>query len=329
MTVRVAITPPRSSDSRPLRLGVSRCLLGDQVRFDGGHKRDVFLSEALARFVEWVPVCPELEVGMGVPRESVRLVGRPESPHMRTVATDIDHTQAMSEFSRRRVRELEALNLCGYVFKKDSPSCGMERVRVFDRRGTPSRHGVGLFARAFMEHFPLIPVEEEGRLNDPVLRENFIERIFAYRRWRDLIQNRVTRRGIVAFHTIHKYQLLSHNRPRYQELGRLVAGAGRDTPLELAERYGPVFMEALKTKATVRKNVNVLQHLVGHFTDQLSVGERAELVDVIEEYHQTLVPLVVPIMLVRHHVNRLGIRYLQDQVYLNPHPKELMLRNRV
>ena len=313
----------------PLRIGVSRCLLGEQVRFDGGHKRDAFLTEALAPFVEWAPVCPEVEVGLGTPRESMRLVGDKNQPRLLTIKTLVDHTRAMHQFSQRRVRELEALDLCGYVFKKDSPSCGLERVRIYGSHGMPLRNGIGLFAKAFTDRFPLVPVEEEGRLSDPTLRENFIERVFAYRRWRDLTLSRGTRQAIVAFHTIHKYLLLAHSRPHYQALGRLVAQADRYTPAELAERYGVQFMEALRVKATVRKHVNVLHHILGYFKDQLGEKARDELRGVIDDYHKGLTPLIVPLTLVRHYVNLFDVSYIQNQVYLNPHPKELMLRNRV
>lgn len=315
--------------TRPLRIGVSRCLLGEQVRFDGGHKRDVFLTEALAPFVEWVPVCPEVEVGLGTPRESMRLVGDKDEPRLLTIKTLVDHTRAMHHFSQRRVRELEALDLCGYVFKKDSPSCGLERVRIYGSHGMPMRNGTGLFAKAFTDRFPLVPVEEEGRLSDPTLRENFIERVFAYRRWRDLTLSRVTRQAIVAFHTVHKYLLLAHSRPHYQALGRLVGQADRYTPAELAEHYGVQFMEALRVKATVRKHVNVLHHILGYFKDQLREKARDQLREVIDDYHKGLTPLIVPLTLVRHYVNLFDVSYIQNQVYLNPHPKELMLRNRV
>jgi uncharacterized protein YbgA (DUF1722 family)/uncharacterized protein YbbK (DUF523 family) len=314
---------------KPLRVGISRCLLGDHVRYDGGHKRDAFLTDVLGRFVEWVPVCPEVEAGLGTPREAMRLEGPAESARLITIKSRADHTPAMTRFSGRRVRELEALDLSGYVFKKDSPSCGIERVRLYNPHGMPTRNGVGLFARAFMERFPLIPVEEEGRLNDPVLRDNFIERMFCYRRWRDLADGRLTRAAIVSFHTAHKYLLLAHSQTHYQALGRLVADAKRHTPADLAHRYGVLFMEALAVKASVRKHVNVLHHLVGYFTAQLSPDEREELRDVIGDYHQGLTPLIVPITLIRHYVSLLKIPYLKQQVYLNPHPKELMLRNHV
>jgi len=313
----------------PIRIGISRCLLGDEVRFDGGHKRDSFLADTLSRHVEWVPVCPEVEAGFGTPREAMRLVGEPTAPRLITIKTGQDHTQAMERFSHRRVRELEALDLCGYVFKKDSPSCGMERVRLYNPHGMPSKQGIGLFARAFVRHFPLLPVEEEGRLNDPILRENFIERVFCYHRWRTLTQTRITRQALVAFHTTHKYLLLAHSRDHYQALGQLVGNAHLHSPSALARQYGARFMEALTVKATVRKHVNVLHHIVGYFTDRLSSGEKEELHGAINDYHQGLTPLIVPLTLVKHYVRLFDVTYMQHQVYLNPHPKELMLRNRV
>jgi len=317
------------SKTAPLRIGISRCLLGEQVRFDGGHKHDRFLTDVFGRFVEWVPVCPEVEVGMGIPREAIRLVGASSSPRLVTIKTGIDHTPAMTKFSERRARELEATDLSGFVFKSSSPSCGMERVRVYNPHGMPGKTGVGLFARAFMDRFPLIPVEEEGRLNDPILRENFIERVFCYRRWRDLVEERPTRKAVIAFHTEHKYLLLAHSRPHYLTLGRLVGDAKHHAPADLASRYGALFMEALAVKATVRKHVNVLNHIMGFFKDRLSATEKEELRTVIEDYHNGLTPLIVPLTLIKHYVRTHAVTYIQNQVYLNPHPKELMLRNHV
>jgi uncharacterized protein YbgA (DUF1722 family) len=221
------------------------------------------------------------------------------------------------------------LDLSGYVFKKGSPSCGIERVRIYNEHGMPNRNGVGLFARAFIEEFPLIPVEEEGRLCEPTLRENFIERVFCYRRWQDLVQSGVTRRALVQFHTIHKYLLLAHSPQQYEVLGRLVGQAERHRPKEFAHRYGELFMRALAVKATVRKHVNVLQHILGYFKERLSAHEKAELLGVIGDYHQELTPLVVPLTLIKHYVKIFDVGYIRDQVYLNPHPKELMLRNHV
>ena len=316
-------------DGQP-RVGISQCLLGDEVRYDGGHKRDVFLTDVLAPFVEWVPVCPEVEAGLGTPREAMHLAGDPDSPRLLTIRTKVDHTATLKGFSQRRVQELRECDLDGYIFKKNSPSCGVHRVKVYSEKGHPGKQGTGIFSAAFQEAFPLLPVEEEGRLNDSPIRENFIERIFCYRRWKTQVQQqRISRGTIVQFHTRHKYLLLTHSRSHYHDLGQLVAKAGHYTPSDLANRYGTVFMGALKTKATVRKHVNVLQHLAGHFKKQLSTIERAELQETIQDYHRYLTPLTVPLTLIKHYVRILAVPYLNDQVYLNPHPKELMLRNHV
>lgn len=312
-----------------LRLGISRCLLGDQVRFDGGHKRDSFLTDVFGRYVEWVPICPEVEAGLGTPREAMRLIGDFQHPRLVTIKSGKDHTKALETVTTNRIEELKAMDLSGYVFKKDSPSCGVQRVRIYNEHGMPGRKGAGLFARAFIERFPLIPVEEEGRLCDPPLRENFIERVFCYRRYQDLLSSGATRQGVVRFHTIHKYLLLAHSERQYQELGRLVGQAERHPPKEFALRYGDLFMKALAVKATVRKHVNVLQHILGYFKERLGAQEKIELLGVIDDYHRGLIPLIVPLTLIRHYVQIFDVGYVRDQVYLNPHPKELMLRNHV
>ncbi len=313
----------------PLRLGISRCLLGDEVRFDGGHKRDNFLTDVFGRYVEWIPVCPEVEAGLGTPREAMRLVGDPAHPRLLTITSGRDYTRVLEKMTTGRLAELGELDLSGYVFKRGSPSCGVERVRVYTEQGMPSHSGAGLFARAFVEQFPLIPVEEEGRLCDAPLRENFIERVFCYRRFQDLLESGVTRQALIQFHTIHKYLLMAHSPQHYQVLGRLVGQAERYRPKELARRYGELFMTALAVKATVRKHVNVLQHILGYFKGQLTAREKAELLGVIGDYHRGLTPLIVPLTLIKHYVQQFEVHYIRDQVYLNPHPKELMLRNHV
>jgi len=313
----------------PLRLGISRCLLGDEVRFDGGHKRDDFLTDVFGGYVEWVPVCPEVEAGLGTPREAMRLVGHPQDPRLVTIKSGTDHTRALEIITTNRIEELKNLAISGYVFKKGSPSCGIEGVRIYNEHGKLSRNGVGLFARAFIEQFPLIPVEEEGRLRDPTLRENFIERVFCYRRWQDLVQSGVTKQALVRFHTIHKYLLLAHHPQQCEVLGRLIGQAHQHRPKELARRYGELFMKALAVKATVRKHVNVLQHILGYFKEQLGAHEKADLLGVIGDYHHGLTPLIVPLTLIKHYVQIFDVGYILDQVYLNPHPKELMLRNHV
>ncbi len=314
-----------------IRLGISACLLGEQVRFDGGHQLDRFITETLEQYVEFVPVCPEVECGLGVPREPMRLVGTPESPRLLTVRTRIDHTERLVAWARKRVGELEQEGLCGFIFKSKSPSSGMERVKVYPEsgQGTPVLRGVGLFARVFMEHFPLLPVEDEGRLHDPDLRENFIERLFVWRRWREFLAAGPSVGGLVAFHTRHKLLILAHSPGHYRELGRLVAQA-REMPVPaLCDHYQSRLMDALRLKATPKKNTNVLHHLMGYFKRDLSPDEKQELLEVIDNYHQGYVPLIVPVTLVNHYVRKYHPPYLTDQVYLHPHPMELQLRNHV
>ena len=312
-----------------LRLGVSACLLGEAVRFDGGHKRDLFLVEALGRFVEWVPVCPELESGLGVPRESMRLVRRHGEIRLVTVKTAHDHTDTMGRYTVRRLEEIAEQRLCGFVLKKGSPTCGLERVRVYNSSGVPSRDGRGLFAAALVERFPALPVEEEGRLNDPRLRENFIECIFAYRDLVRLFTGRWTMGDLVRFHTARKLTLLAHVPEAYQRLGRLVAGGKALPRAELQARYSTGFMTALRTVATPRRHGNVLRHMLGYFKHTLDPADRAELLALIQTYAAGQVPLIVPLTLFVHHIRRHDVTYLAGQVYLRPHPAELMLRNHV
>lgn len=320
------INPTRD---KKIKLGISACLLGHRVRFDGGHKLEPFLRDTLGAWVEYVPVCPETELGLGIPREPLRLVGSAESPRLVTVRTGRDHTEAMTCWARQRVRELETEDLCGFICKSRSPSSGMERVKVYSRSGTPSKSGVGIFARVFMQHFPLLPVEEEGRLRDPVLRENFIERIFVFRRWREFLQQKKSIGMLVDFHTRHKLLLLAHSPRHYQTMGKLVAAAKKTGLTETCTRYQHLLLEALALKATVKKHTNVLQHMMGYFKQELTADEKHELLDVIDRFHHEYIPLLVPLTLISHYVRKYNQEYLAAQYYLNPHPVELKLRNHV
>jgi uncharacterized protein YbgA (DUF1722 family)/uncharacterized protein YbbK (DUF523 family) len=317
-----------------IRIGVSSCLLGREVRFDGGHKRNDFIVDTLGPFVEFVPVCPEVEMGLGTPRETLRLVDRDGRIRM-VMANGEDHTDAMHRYAKRRVNDLVRDDLSGYILKKDSPSCGMERVRVYRqprREGAdpvPEKTGRGLYAEALLNRFPFLPVEEEGRLYDPRLRENFIERVFAWRRLRTLFGGRWTLGGLVTFHTAHKLVVLAHSPTAYRALGQLVARGKSVGRAELGEQYEAGFMKALAVLATPKKHANVLQHMVGYFRGGLDSASREELLMAIDDHRRGLVPLIVPMTLIKHHVRRLNVEYLAGQVYLDPHPKELMLRNHV
>ncbi len=312
-----------------IKIGISSCLLGNHVRFDGGHKLDRFLVGTLGQYVEYVPVCPEVEVGFPVPREALRLVGNYESPRLVTTHTREDHTERMVTWSRKRVRELEGEGLCGFIFKSNSPSSGMERVKVYNDKGMPEKKGTGLFARVFMNHFPLIPVEDEGRLHDPKLRENFIETIFTLKRWRETIDQGRRLGNLVAFHSNHKLLILAHSPQHYRKMGKLVAGGKSVPPVTLFSQYEAFLVEALRLKATASKNTNVLEHTLGYFKKQLTPDEKQEMLEIIQQYRSGHVPLVVPVTLINHYVRKYGEPYLSRQVYLNPHPIELQLRNHV
>jgi uncharacterized protein YbgA (DUF1722 family)/uncharacterized protein YbbK (DUF523 family) len=323
------VNPGEVPAGRPL-VGVSRCLLGEKVRYDGGHKLDHFLAEVLSRHVDYVPVCPEVECGLGVPREAMRLVGAPDSPRLVTIRSGVDLTQRMRSWAASRVEELAAQPLCGFIFKYGSPSSGMNRVKVYpEAGGSPLLKGRGLFAACFMDRFPLLPVEDEGRLNDDALRENFIERVFVMQRWRALEAEGFSLGRLVDFHTRHKLLVMAHSVEHYRSLGRLVATA-RDLPEEgLRLRYLAGLMEALRLGATVKKQVNVLSHVMGYFKRQLSPDEKVELLEVLDGYARELLPLIVPVTLLNHYVRKFGASYLADQWYLKPHPAELKLRNHV
>jgi len=312
-----------------IKLGVSACLLGEPVRYDGGHKLDRFLTDTLGQYVQYVPVCPEVECGLPVPRESMHLEGNPDSPRLITSRTKQDMTERMVRWAKKRVVELEGEDLCGFIFKSHSPSSGMERVRVYNEKGIPVKKGIGMFARIFMEHFPLLPVEDEGRLHDLMLRENFIERIFTLKRWREVLTRKENLGNLVDFHTKHKLLILSHSPKHYQTMGKLVAKAKGLLIKELYQQYQTILMEALELRTTPKKNANVLQHMMGYFKEQLSADEKQELLEVIDRYRQEYIPLIVPIALILHYVRKYDQPYLKQQIYLNPHPLELQLRNHV
>jgi len=312
-----------------INLGISSCLLGNSVRYDGGHKLDRFLRDTLGQYVRYIPVCPEFECGLGVPREAMRLEGKPEAPRLVTRQSRKDLTERMETWAGKRVIELEAENLCGFIFKSDSPSSGMERVKVYNDKGMPSKTGAGIFARMFMDHFPLLPVEDEGRLHDPELRENFIERIFTLQRWREAVASENKCKALVDFHTRHKLLFMAHSLTHYSHAGKIVAEQKKKSLRELFAEYEKLLMEALQVKTSPRKNVNVLQHMMGYFKKEMSADEKQELLAVIDQYRQGYTPLIVPVTLLNHYVRKYNQPYLRDQIYLHPHPTELQLRNHV
>jgi uncharacterized protein YbgA (DUF1722 family)/uncharacterized protein YbbK (DUF523 family) len=312
-----------------IRMGVSACLLGQQVRYDGGHKHDRYITDILGEYLEFVAVCPEVEAGFAIPRETFRLVGDPENPRLVTTRSNVDHTERMLAWAEKRVAELEKENLCGFIFKSDSPNSGLSRVKVYNAKGMAEKKGVGLFARAFTRHFPLLPVEEEGRLNDAKLRETFIEQIFTLRRWRETMACGRSMKNLVDFHTRHKLLVLSHSPAHAKRMGKLVA-EGKQMPIgEATTHYEGLLIEALRMKTTVKKNMNVLEHILGYFKAQLSADEKQEVLEIFDRYRREFVPLIVPVTLLNHYVRKFDQPYLKQQVYLNPHPIALKLRNHV
>ena len=310
-----------------IKIGVSTCLLGKNVRYDGGHQWDRYLTQTLGRYFEWVPVCPEVEYGLPVPREAMRLVGDPAAPRLVTIRSGIDHTAGMKAWARGKLISLAKESLCGFIFKSKSPSSGMTAVKVYGDKGAPARRGTGIFAGAFMAHFPFMPVEDDGRIHDPVLRENFIERVFVFHRWQVMMQNDFSFKDLEIFHRDHKLLMMSHSPKHLTMLGRITANHGKLSISQATSEYHQLLMEGLKLIATPKKQTNVLMHMLGYFKKQLTKDEKQELLDTIERYYQGTLPLVVPVTMLSHYVRKFEQPYLEGQIYLNPHPAELMLRN--
>jgi uncharacterized protein YbgA (DUF1722 family)/uncharacterized protein YbbK (DUF523 family) len=318
-----------SKKMEKIKIGISSCLLGEKVRYDGGHKLDLYIKETLGQYFEWVSVCPEVEYGLSVPREAMHLIGDPDSPRLVTIHTGVDHTEGMLKWAREKLKKLEKVDICGFIFKSRSPSSGIGGVKVYTPSGMPSRTGAGIFGRAFMRYFAIIPVIDDGRLHDPRLRENFIERVFVYKRCKQILKKSSSIRDLITFHTDHKLLILSHSPRHLISLGKLIASAKKYTKENLSSEYIKILTEGLQLLATVKKNTNVLLHIAGYFKKQLSPEDKRELHEVIEYYHKGYVPLIVPIILIKHYLRKFDEPYLKRQYYLNPHPLELMLRNHV
>ncbi|MGE7965657.1 YbgA family protein [Pseudomonas sp. NPDC089918] len=311
------------------KIAISACLMGAEVRYNGGHKASPLCSRILSDYFDFVPVCPEVAIGLGIPREPIRLVGNPEHPEaVGTVHPEINVTRPLAEHGQKMALELD--DICGYIFMQKSPSCGLERVKVYHTNGAPVDGGSrGIYAQAFCALHPDLPVEEDGRLNDPVLRENFLTRVFAYRAWQQLLQTGLTRRGLIDFHSRYKYLLMAHNPVQYKTLGNLLGNMGQTDPQVLGPRYFSELMAALKKCATRRTHTNVLQHLSGYLKQAISTEDKQEVQHVIGQYRRGIVPLVVPLMLLKHYFRQYPDPYIAQQVYLQPHPENLSLRNAI
>jgi uncharacterized protein YbgA (DUF1722 family)/uncharacterized protein YbbK (DUF523 family) len=305
-------------------VGISSCLLGEQVRYDGGHKYDLFINQRLANLLEFRPFCPEVAIGLGIPRAPIRLVKTADGIRVQGVDDPtLDVTDRLAAYGNKTAQGLD--DICGYIFKSRSPSCGMERVKTWRENGAPDRSdGIGAYAQAIMHTRPNLPVEEEGRLNDPGLRDNFIERVVTFHRWRQLLAEGTTPARLVDFHARQKLSIMAHNQAGYRRLGQLVAHAGRKGFRNRLNEYEAELMQSMRRQATRKSHTNVLQHLQGYFSKQLSAGDRAELGELINAYRLGRVPLAAPLTLIRHHFRHHPNDWALQQTYLDPYPQELM-----
>ncbi|RBJ78051.1 DUF1722 domain-containing protein [Pseudomonas sp. MWU12-2534b] len=311
------------------KIAISACLMGVEVRYNGGHKESRLCSRVLSEHFDFVPLCPEVAIGMGTPREPIRLVGDPEQPRaVGTVDASLDVTLPLAEYGQRMAAEVG--DICGYIFMQNSPSCGLERVKVYQANGIPHRNGGrGIYAQAFCQKHPDLPVEEAGRLNDPVLRENFLTRVYVYRDWQALLKQGLTRRALTDFHSRCKYLLMAHHPVQYKTLGNLLGSMGKSDPNLIGPRYFSELMAALSKCATRGTHSNVLLHLSGYLKQAISSADKQEVQHVIGQYRHGIVPLVVPLTLLKHHFRQHPDPYIAQQLYLQPHPESLSLRNAI
>lgn len=322
--------PSTASATRKPKIAISACLLGANVRFNGGHKQSELCSQVLADYFDFVPLCPEVAIGLGIPRQPIRLIGDPLQPQaVGTVDRELNVTQPLEEYGQQMATE--HTDLCGYIFMQKSPSCGLERVKVYQDNGMPiDGGGRGIYAQAFCARHPHLPVEEDGRLNDPVLRENFLTRVFVYANWQQLMAQGLTRQGLLAFHSRYKYLLMAHSPVHYKSLGHRLGAMGKGVDLDqLGKDYFGELMTALKKCATRGTHSNVLQHISGYLKQAISAEDKQEVQTIIGQYRQGIVPLVVPLTLLKHHFRQHPDRYIAQQAYLQPHPENLSLRNAI
>jgi uncharacterized protein YbgA (DUF1722 family)/uncharacterized protein YbbK (DUF523 family) len=306
-------------------LGISSCLLGQPVRYDGGHKRDSYITGTLAHYFELIPFCPEVAIGMGTPRPTIQLVK--SGVEIRSVGVknaDIDVTEALRGYADQQKQAHD--RLCGYILKKDSPSCGMERVKVYSNN-QPQKIGIGIYAETMMRNNSILPVEEEGRLGDPQLRENFIQRVYVLHRWKQLVAEGLSPSQLTRFHARHKLIIMSHD--SYIELGQSLANVTKANVADVAQTYIAQLMQTLKKVASRKSHVNVLQHIQGYLKKELEADDKAELCELIERYRQGEVPLIVPLTLLKHHFRKNTDPYIEDSYYMSPYPQELQLINSI
>lgn len=310
-----------------INIGISACLVGHEVRYNGGSLKPPMINDHFAQYFNYVTFCPEVGIGMGVPRETIRLVSEKGNIRLKSSTGENDYTDAMQEYSKQKVDELSKLNIYGYILKKDSPTCGMERVKIYHNNNMPEKNGIGMFAQVLLDRFPMVPVEEEGRLKDIRLRESFVERVFAFKRLKDFIGDSPTVGKLMSFHTAHKMQLMAHNPEKFRKLGRKVALVKKDQLNNFLIEYATDFMDTLNTRASLKKQTDVLYHLLGYFKKEITSEEKQEFIKLVEQYKKQMIPFIVPLTMLRHYLKKYPDDWLQSQIYLDPYPEELMLRS--
>jgi uncharacterized protein YbgA (DUF1722 family)/uncharacterized protein YbbK (DUF523 family) len=310
---------------KKIPIGISSCLLGQNVRFDGGHKRDSYITGTLSQYFEFHPFCPEMGIGLGTPRPTLHLEKIDNAVRCTGVKdSTVDVTERLRDYAEHQ-KNLHA-DLCGYILKKDSPSCGMEKVKIYVN-DIPNRKGVGIYAEEMMRNNPLLPVEEEGRLGDAVLRENFIQRVYVLYRWKLMVEAGLDAQSLTKFHARHKLIIMSHE--DYREMGQLLAGVTKANALEIADQYILLLMKKLKKVASRKNHINVLQHIQGYLKKELNADDKAELCELIEAYRRGEVPLIVPLTLLKHHFRKCPDPYIEESYYMSPYPQELKLINQL
>ncbi|MFT5084507.1 MAG: hypothetical protein ACI9Y1_002562 [Lentisphaeria bacterium] len=331
-TTQMINTDIKQQDDSPLEapkipIGISSCLIGERVRFDSGHKNNAYITKTLCEYFDFQPFCPEVSIGLGIPREPIRLVSDATNGEVRCIGTKdatLDVTAPLTACAKNQFHWIS--HLSGYIFKKDSPSCGMERVKVY-HNNNPRREGVGIYASEILKAFPYMPTEEEGRMGDAGLRENFIKRVFLYKRWQDLIKTQPSKKLLVEFHARHKLIYMSHNQNQTRELGQLVSQIGNVETKEYCDQYISKATNIIRKPSNRKNHTNVLKHIQGYLKRTIDTDDKAELEHTIEQYRQGYLPLIVPITLLRHHFRKYPDPYIDQSYYMQPHPRELMLQN--
>lgn len=316
-----------ATSKNKIAIGISSCLLGERVRFDSGHKNNTYITKTLSEYFEFQPFCPEVSIGLGIPREPIRLVSDKMDGEVRCIGTKnsaLDVTVQLNECAENQLHWI--LGLSGYIFKKDSPSCGMERVKVY-HNNNPRRSGIGIYAAVILEKIPNLPTEEEGRLGDARLRENFIKRVFIYKRWQNLIKTQPSKNALVEFHARHKLIFMSHSQTQTRELGQLVGQIGNIETQEYCDQYISKATDIIRKPANSKNHTNVLKHIQGYLKRKLDAEDKQELEHTIEQYRLGYLPLIVPITILRHHFRKSPDAYIDQSYYMQPHPRELMLQN--